>query len=101
MKAFSCAALVWLAAPAFAWDGERFVTCNLGPDGAGEAVLRAAPRADAAQLMTLAPGTHLEAEHPDPQSGWRAVIVQDGPDSVTYSGPAGWLHMHVLCAAPP
>jgi hypothetical protein len=86
-------------APAFAWDGERFAVCNLGPDGAAEAVLRAEPRADAAKLMTLAAGTHLEAEHPDPRDVWRMVIVQEGPDTLSYSGPAGWAHMDLVCRA--
>ncbi len=68
MKTFTLAVLLGLAAPALAWDGERFVTCDLGPEGAAEAVLRAEPRADAAQVMTLAQGPHLEAEHPDPEA---------------------------------
>ena len=61
------------------------------------AVLRAAPRADAARVMMLAPGTHFEAVHPDPQNGWREGIVQDDPETVSYSGPEGWVHMDFLC----
>ena len=97
MKILCCAALLLTAAPALAWDGERFAICNIGAAGAAEAVLRAEPRADAATVMTLAEGTHLEAEHPDPQGVWRAVIVQENPETVSYSGPTGWVHVEVLC----
>jgi len=101
MKVLPLALLPLLATPALAWDGERFVTCNLGPEGAAEAVVRAEPRGGAAKVMTLAPGTHLEAEHPDPQYGWRAVIVQTAPDALSYSGPQGWVHTEFLCPAAP
>jgi hypothetical protein len=99
MNVRACLTLLCLATPAAAWDGERFVVCNLGPDGAAEAVLRAGPAAQAAKVMTVAPGTHLEAEHPDPQNGWRQVIVQDSPDTISYSGPMGWAHTQFLCNA--
>ena len=101
MRIICCAALSLTAAPTFAWDGERFAVCNLGLPGATEAVLRAEPRADAASVMNLAEGTHLEAEHPDPQNGWREVIVQEDPATVSYSGPAGWVHMEFLCRTAP
>ena len=59
MKALSFALLLLVTGPAHAWDGARFAICNLGPDGAAEAVQRTEPRADATKLMTLAPGTHF------------------------------------------
>lgn len=98
MKHLALAACgVVLATAALAYDGEQYVTCNLDPNGDNWVALKAAPNLGAQRLMKLGPETFLITLDPEPVGKWRLVIVQNGMQDWSYSGPQGWVYTDYIC----
>lgn len=89
-----CAAL---AGGADAYSGEDYVVCNLDPNGDNFLALRSCGSSKCQMLGKLGPGTFLLTTDPYSENGWRSVIVKDGLDDESYSGPNGWVYDKYIC----
>lgn len=96
LTALATAAAV-LAAPAYAYDGEQYVVCNLDPNGDNFLALRTCGSSKCEMLRTLAPGTFLMATEPSATKGWRHVILQRDIQDWNYDGVSGWVYHKYIC----
>ena len=95
--ALTAAVLVVSAIGALAYDGEQYVVCNLNPDGDNFLALRNCGSTSCKMTMKLGPGTFVITVDPHEVDKWRAVIVQDGIQDWSYSGPSGWVYGKYIC----
>lgn len=85
------------ATPAVPYSGEYFVTCRLDPNGDNFLALRECTSSGCDRIMRLPPDTFLMSMNPDTGSGWREVIVLNGLQDESYSGPHGWVYDKYIC----
>ena len=85
------------SAPAFAYSGEYFVTCNLNPQGDNFLALRTCGSSKCRMKRKLGPGTFMISTDPFAERGWRHVIVLRSLQDQSYSGPTGWVYSKYIC----
>lgn len=86
-----------LALPALPYSGETFVTCGLDPNGDNFLALRECASSKCDMIMRLPPDTFVFTMEPDSGQGWREVIVLDGMQDDSFSGPTGWVYDKYIC----
>jgi len=80
-----------------AYSGENFVVCNLNPDGDNFLALRTCGSSKCAMTHKLGPDTFLLTMEPYAEKHWREVIVLNGLQDESYSGPSGWVYDKYIC----
>ncbi len=97
--AVAFAMLLCAAGPSHAYSGERLVTCGLNPQGDNFLALRSCGASSCDMLRKLGPNTFLLTLEPYATRGWREVIVLDGPQDDSFTGPTGWVFGKYACPA--
>lgn len=99
VRIFTAMALaIGLPGSAHAFSGEYFITCNLNPYGDNFLSLRTCGSTRCPEIARLGPNTFLIATQPYAVQGWREVIVLNGLQDQSYSGPRGWVYTRYICA---
>jgi hypothetical protein len=100
MLKISAAAVVAvvLAAPVlWAYSGENYVVCNLNPNGDNFLALRTCGSSKCRMTHKLPPNTFLLSMEPYAENRWREVIILNGLQDDSYSGPSGWVYDKYIC----
>ncbi len=94
----AAAVAVAITAPAiWAYSGENYVVCNLNPNGDNFLALRTCGSSKCDMTHKLGPDTFLLSMEPTAENRWREVIVLDGLQDESYSGPSGWVYDKYIC----
>jgi hypothetical protein len=83
--------------PASAVSGQAYLVCNLNPNGDNFLALREGPSSSHRMLMTLGPGSIVEARGTQ-EGKWLSVVVEHANDQTFLRDlPAGYVYTDYLC----